>query len=197
MDYQGDRWTLGLDAYSYRSTIANGSPLMVGFATVGHMVAAPDASLNQFRGMQAEQQSDGVMLRGTAELNDAWSVYGSLGWAEHEYTGMLNGTRGILQKDGHTLNTQTYNQYGYTKNLTGDVGVRGKFRTGAVAHELVLHEPAAPGRRAWPECQGRRAVGQLCERSVCAQRQVVLPAATAPTSRKRTTSSPAMPWPTR
>jgi iron complex outermembrane receptor protein len=138
MDYQGDRWTLGLDAYSYRSTIANGSPLMVGFATVGHMVAAPDASLNQFRGMQAEQQSDGVMLRGTAELNDAWSVYGSLGWAEHEYTGMLNGTRGILQKDGHTLNTQTYNQYGYTKNLTGDVGVRGKFRTGAVAHELVL-----------------------------------------------------------
>lgn len=138
MDYQGDRWTLGLDAYSYRSTIANGSPLMVGFATVGHMVSAPDATLNQFRGMQAEQQSDGVMLRGTAELNDAWSVYGSLGWAEHEYTGMLNGTRGILQKDGHTLNTQTYNQYGYTKNLTGDVGVRGKFRTGAVAHELVL-----------------------------------------------------------
>ena len=138
MDYQGDRWTLGLDAYSYRSTISNGSPLMVGFATVGHLVAAPDATLNQFRGMNAEQQSDGVMLRGTAELNDAWSVYGSLGWAEHEYTGMLNGTRGVLQADGHTLKTQTYNQYGYTKNLTGDVGLRGKFRTGAVAHELVL-----------------------------------------------------------
>lgn len=138
LDYQGDHWSLGLDAYSYRSHIANGSPLMVGFAKVGRMVAAPDATLNQFRGMNADQQSDAVVLRGTAELNDRWSVYGSLGWAEHEYTGMLNGTRGILRADGHTLDTQTYNQYGYTRTVTGDVGLRGKFRTGSVDHELVL-----------------------------------------------------------
>lgn len=138
LDYQGDRWSVGLDAYSYRSDIANGSPLMVGFAKVGRMVAAPDASLNQFRGINADQQSNAVVLRGTAELNDQWSVYGSIGWAEHEYTGMLNGTRGILRADGHTLDTQTYNQYGYTKSVTGDVGLRGKFRTGSVDHELVL-----------------------------------------------------------
>ena len=138
LDYQGDRWTLGLDAYSYRSRIANGSPLMVGFARVGRMVAAPDASLNQFPGIHADQQSDAVVVRGTVDMNDQWSLYGSVGWAEHEYEGMLNGTRGILRADGHTLDTQTYQQYGYTKNVTGDVGLRGKFRTGTVDHELVL-----------------------------------------------------------
>jgi iron complex outermembrane receptor protein len=138
LDYQGDRWSLGLDAYSYRSHIANGSPLMVGFATVGRMVAAPDASLNHFRGMNADQQSDGAMLRGSVDLSDDWRAYASLGWAEHAYTGMLNGTRGILQADGHTLNTQNYQQYGFTRSWTGDAGLRGRLRTGAVEHELVL-----------------------------------------------------------
>lgn len=138
LDYQGDRWSLGLDAYSYRSTISNGSPLMVGFGTVGHMVAAPDGSLNHFRGINAEQQSDGAMLRGTVDLAGGWSAYASLGWAKHTYDGMLNGTRGILRADGHTMSTQTYQQYGDTRSVTGDVGLRGKFRTGAVDHELVL-----------------------------------------------------------
>ncbi|QKV55341.1 TonB-dependent receptor [Comamonas antarctica] len=138
LDYQGDRWSLGLDAYSYRSHIANGSPLMVGFATVGRMVAAPAANLNQFRGMNAEQQSDGALLRGSVDLSEDWTAYASLGWAEHSYTGMLNGTRGILRTDGHTLDTQNYQQYGFTRSWTGDAGLRGRLRTGAVAHEVVL-----------------------------------------------------------
>lgn len=138
LDYQGDRWTLGLDAYDYHSRMANGSPLMVGFAKYANMVAAPDASNNHFRGIHTDQDSQGAALRGTVELAEGLSAFGSYGWSQSSYDGMVFGTRGDLLNAQGDMDVGTYRQKGVTRNHTAEAGLRGKFSTGAVAHEVVL-----------------------------------------------------------
>ncbi len=138
LDYQGDGFTLGLDAYSYRSTIRDGSPMMVSMQNLKQVIAAPDATTNLFPGIHAKQQSDALMLRGSVDLGADWTLFGSAGTAQHAYDGMLNGTRVVLraQGDGSAVG-QTYNQYGYTDSTAAEFGVRGRLRTGGVNHLLV------------------------------------------------------------
>ncbi|NTV73821.1 MAG: TonB-dependent receptor plug domain-containing protein, partial [Holophaga sp.] len=69
VDYLGDRWTLDLDAYVSRQNQTNGSPLMVGFATLGQVLEAPDSSRNALRGTFARQDTQGAMVRGEFELS--------------------------------------------------------------------------------------------------------------------------------
>ena len=138
LDYQGDGFTLGLDAYSYRSNIRDGSPMMVSMQNLKQVIAAPDAKTNLFPGIRAQQQSDALMLRGSVDLGADWTLFGSVGSGKHSYDGMLNGTRVVLraQGDGSAVG-QTYNQYGYTDSMAAEFGVRGRLRTGSVNHLLV------------------------------------------------------------
>lgn len=137
LDYQGDNWTLGLDAYDYHSRMANGSPFMVGFKT-GVVPAAPSANLNHFRGIHTDQDSQGVALRGSVNLHADWTVFGSYGWSQSRYDGMVFGTRGDLLDAQGTMGVTTWRQAGLTQNHSAEAGVRGNFQTGAVGHQLVL-----------------------------------------------------------
>lgn len=139
LDYQGENWNAQLDAYSLRNHIGNGSSIMVSFSTLGRIIDAPNPTTNAFRGIYADQNSDGMTLRGELNINRDWSVYGAFGYAEHTYKGYLNGTRVVLTAagDGSAVG-QTYHQSGYTKNTTAEVGIRGKFTTGSVNHQVVL-----------------------------------------------------------
>lgn len=153
LDYQGDRFTLGLDAYHYKAHLDNGSPVMVSFAKMKHLLAAPDASNNLFRGVNTEVESKSVSLRGTFDLNSDWQLYGSVGKAWHDYMGQPTGTRVVLNPVGNgSAVGQTYNLQGYTNSTSYDAGLRGQFKTGAVSHQLALsfNELQQQGGRAMP-----------------------------------------------
>lgn len=139
LDYQGDRFTLGLDAYHYKVNLDNGSPVMVSFGKMKNLIGAPDASNNLFRGVNTEVENKSVALRGTFELSDSWQLYGSLGKAWHDYAGQPTGTRVVLNAvgDGSAVG-QTYNLQGYTNSTALDAGLRGRFKTGDVGHQLVF-----------------------------------------------------------
>lgn len=137
LDYRGRGWTLELDAFSSRQDQSNGSPLMVGFATLGHLIAAPEADKNALRGTFADQRTEGLALRGEVLLNQQWAAYAALGGAHYRYDGYLNGTRVVVLDDQGNARGQTYNQAGYTHGATAEAGVRGKFTTAAVVHQLT------------------------------------------------------------
>ena len=137
LDYQGDRFSLGLDAYRYNAHMNNGSPVMVSFSKMDHLIAAPKGSNNLFRGVNSDVENEGVMLRGHVDLNDTWQLYGSAGRALHHYQGQPTGTRVVLNAvgDGSAVG-QTYNLEGFTNTTSWETGVRGSFVTGAVKHQL-------------------------------------------------------------
>ncbi|MBB6576673.1 iron complex outermembrane receptor protein [Comamonas odontotermitis] len=139
LDYQGDRFSLGLDAYHYRAHMNNGSPVMVSFAKMDHLIAAPDGRNNLFRGVNSVVENEGVVLRGSVDLNDRWQLFGSAGRALHHYEGQPTGTRVVLNAvgDGSAVG-QTYNLEGFTNTTAWETGVRGSFETGSVKHQVVV-----------------------------------------------------------
>lgn len=139
LDYRAKDWRLGLDAYVSTQDQSNGSPLMVGFSSLKHVLSAPDASLNALRGTYASQQTKGVLVRGEYDLSKQWTAYAALGYMHYDYDGYLNGTRVVVLNDAGDAHAQTYNQQGYTENLSGEAGVRGTFLTGSVFHQLNVN----------------------------------------------------------
>lgn len=141
MDYRGNGWKVEMDAYSAHQNQANGSPLMVGFSTLGHVTEAPDPTKNALRGTYATQHTEAAMMRGEVQLTDHISAYAGFGQARYTYDGYINGTRVVLTKaagDTGAATAATYNQGGYTHGTTGEVGLRGNFQTGIVSHQTVL-----------------------------------------------------------
>ncbi|MDO6386979.1 TonB-dependent receptor [Uliginosibacterium sp. 31-12] len=137
LDYRGDRWKMELDAYSAHQNQSDGSPLMVGFSTLGRVIDAPDTSKNALRGTYAHQRTDGAMLRGEVELTRGLSAYAALGTANYNYDGFINGTRVVLTNANGNATGQTYNQAGYTRSSSGETGLRSSFSTGSIAHQMV------------------------------------------------------------
>ena len=140
LDYRGRGWKVSLDAYVTDQNQADGSPAMVGFGTLGTVLKAPKASSNLFKGIYAEQATKGVAVRGEYELNDQWSVYGALGASRYDWHGVsLNGTRVIVVNTAGDYTGVTYGQAGYTHGVSGEAGLRGHVRTGAVDHQIVAN----------------------------------------------------------
>jgi iron complex outermembrane receptor protein len=139
LDYQADVWRVELDLYHSIQNQNDGSPLMVGFGSLGHVLSASDATTNLLKGTYADQVTNGFAFRGEYDLNDTWTTWASLGGSKYKYEGFINGTRVIVANDnGDTVNTQTYHQKGYRSGLSTEIGVRGAFSTGALDHELSL-----------------------------------------------------------
>ncbi|KAF7599880.1 MAG: TonB-dependent siderophore receptor [Candidatus Dactylopiibacterium carminicum] len=138
LDWRGERWRAELDAYTSRQKQTDGSPLMVGFGTLGHVLDAPDPTKNALRGTYATQETNGVSTRGEIDLTDQWTAYAAAGTASYDYKGYLNGTRVVVLNDAGDARGQTYHQKGFTESISAETGVRGSFVTGEVAHKLTL-----------------------------------------------------------
>lgn len=136
LDYRGDRWRLALDAYLARQNQSNGSPLMVGFSSLGRVLDAPDPGKNALRGTYAHQDSEGAAVRAEFDFHPQWTAYTALGAARYQYDGYLNGTRVVVLSSNGNARGQTYNQEGYSRSATAEAGVRGAFSTGSLAHKV-------------------------------------------------------------
>lgn len=136
IDFQGERFRLEGDLnYQNRLTYARSGLLFV--APGIQIGSAPDAKRNYF---PSWTNWDSNQISGTTraefDLTKHWMVYGALGSSEYDFSSLQTSWQLLSQQgDMRTRPTRTKQ---YVKTLTGEVGVRGKFSTGALNHEPVL-----------------------------------------------------------
>lgn len=143
LDYQGEGWNLEADAYSLKNKVRKGSPMqpiLTGWTTVPK---APDGSTNFFygEGVYSNTQTQGLIVRGQAKLSAGWTAFASAGKAQHAYDGFIFGTRPVWTPANAATGNATgtaYNSWGEYDTTTAELGLRGQFSTGAVAHKLTL-----------------------------------------------------------
>lgn len=139
LDYRHRGLTASLDAYTVRESFKDGSPAMYWFATTD-IPDAPDASINQFPTGQGQLNSQAVIVRAEYAFNRHLSGFASMGMLNQDYTGFISGTHvRQLNADGTSTTARTYGQRGYTDGTSAEAGLRARFTTGPVRHELVLH----------------------------------------------------------
>lgn len=143
LDYRGRGWSAELDAYTLANKVRKGSPMqpvLNGWTTVP---AAPDGSTNFFYGedVYSNTKTQGVIVRGQAEINAQWTALASAGTANHRYDGFIFGTRPVFPAANAATGNATgtaYNSWGEYDTLAAEVGARGLFSTGRVAHRLAV-----------------------------------------------------------
>ncbi|NMG67035.1 TonB-dependent siderophore receptor [Azoarcus indigens] len=136
LDYRGDQLKLTLDAYTSEETIDGGSAWMASFAS--KVVSPPDTGTNLLRGIHGKLENQATVLRGEYSFNDHLEAYASLGTLRYRYSGYINGTRaGSIQPNGNYTG-QTYNQAGGNDTVSAEAGLRARFATGSVHHQLTF-----------------------------------------------------------
>ncbi|MDO5290174.1 MAG: TonB-dependent siderophore receptor [Pseudomonadota bacterium] len=144
LDYRGSGFKLEMDAYAMRNKIRKGSPSQVILrGNWAYVPDAPDGSTNFFYGEDVYGQSHarGLILRGEVDLAPQWTAFAALGASRHGYDGFIFGTRPVwAATDAATGNATgtVYNSWGDRRAQTYEAGVRGRFATGAVTHNLAL-----------------------------------------------------------
>lgn len=136
LDFQGERfrWEGDLN-YQNRLTYARSGLLFV--ASGVQIGSAPDASRNYFPSWTYwdSNQISGA-TRAEFDLTPNWMVYGALGGSEYDFSSLQTNWQ-LLNQQGD-MRTRPSRTKQYVKTLSGEVGVRGKFATGALNHEPVL-----------------------------------------------------------
>ncbi|MES2609322.1 MAG: TonB-dependent siderophore receptor [Pseudomonadota bacterium] len=143
LDYRGAGWSVEADAYSLTNKVRKGvtmQPIITGWTTVPR---APDGSTNFFygEGVFSNTETQGVIVRGQAQLAAGWTAFASAGRANHAYDGFIFGTRPVWTMANAATGNATgtaYNSWGEYETTTAELGLRGQFNTGAVAHKLTL-----------------------------------------------------------
>ena len=138
LDYRGDALTSSLDAYHTRESFTGGTPAMYWFANAT-IPKAPDPRTNQFSSGYGTLESNAVIGRAEYEINRNLTAFASLGMMNHDYSGFINGTHvRSINAQGTSTTTTTTGQLGFNNNVSSEAGLRTRFSTGEVRHELVL-----------------------------------------------------------
>lgn len=139
LDYRGDALTASLDAYHSKESFKGGTPAMFWFSG-SSIPKAPDPSINQFSAGFGELESNAVIVRGEYEINRNLSAFASVGKMQHDYSGFINGTHvRNINAQGTSTTSFASGQRGYSDSVASEAGLRARFGTGGVRHELVLH----------------------------------------------------------
>lgn len=136
LDFKTDNFRASLDAYSDKEQYTGGSPWMATFAST--VVAPPAAGTNVLKGEYGTIESNAFQLKTEADLTDNITAFAGIGALSHRYYGFITGTRtGSIASNG-SYTGYTYYQNGWNETLSLDAGLRGKFRTGPLKHEVVF-----------------------------------------------------------
>ncbi|MFT4173839.1 MAG: TonB-dependent siderophore receptor [Rhodocyclaceae bacterium] len=138
LDYRNAALKASLDVYSSRESFSGGTPAMFWFAGTS-IPGAPDPAVNQFPGASGTLDSKGAIVRADYAFNAKVSAFAGAGFMNNVYAGFINGTHvRSIDANGTSTSTLTSAQRGYNDSVSSEVGVRAKFDTGSVAHEVVL-----------------------------------------------------------
>lgn len=137
LDYRGSALSASLDAYHSQESFQGGTPAMFWFG--GSVVPkAPDPRINQFSTGYGSIQSNAVVGRAEYRFNDNVSVFGGIGRRDSHQSGLINGTHARQIDANGNFTGSIIGQRAYTDATSAEAGLRSRFKTGAVGHELVL-----------------------------------------------------------
>lgn len=139
LDYTTDKLKLNFDAYAVRDKRDNGSPVMVSMGTIKQVIAAPSGDSNFFPNIHGEQSSQYLGVSGEYKFSPDLKVFGGAGYTEKEYSGHIFGTRMIVKNATTGAASSQYYRVGYQEHaVAANLGLEGKFDTGAIQHTLGL-----------------------------------------------------------
>jgi len=138
LDYRGNALSVSLDAYHSQESFKGGTPAMYWFggATVPK---APNPRNNMFSSGYGHLQSNTVIGRAEYRFNDRVSTFAGWGRRASHQTGLINGTH-ARNIDAHgNFTGSIVGQRWYSDVMSAEGGLRTRFETGSVGHELVVH----------------------------------------------------------
>ncbi len=135
-DYRGEDLRLNLDAYSLREDYSGGSSFMAQM-TGAAVPDAPDSTTNLFKGTYSSQEANAAMLRAEYDITRDLTAFAGIGTAASRSAGYTNSTHASRVLANGNFTGQTTNRRGYTDTMTTEGGLRGRFKTGDVGHEVV------------------------------------------------------------
>jgi iron complex outermembrane receptor protein len=136
LDYRGERLRVSLDAYDTKERYENGSPSSYSFAS--QVVDAPDPATNLMRGVWGEIKNKAILLKTEYDIKDNLTAYAGIGKLKYSYAGNITGNHGVGLDAQGNLSVQPPFQRGYSDVISSEIGLRSKFQTGSVEHQLVL-----------------------------------------------------------
>lgn len=135
LDYAGARTRWSLDATATRGETDNFRNHIT-LPTTGAIPAVPDARTVWYPGTELKDNFKLVTSRLEHDINDATTVYGSVGWSKLDFKQDFPGGSGLDANGNFTVRNAWYDQY--TDSKAADVGLRTRFTTGAVKHTVAL-----------------------------------------------------------
>jgi len=139
LDYRGDRLRASLDLYNINEKVDGGMPLMVGFSS-GDIPKAPDSKINTQPGSYAHTKARGAIANVQYDFLPDWNVYLTAGAKDQKSHGVIaNNALGMAAKPNGDYTAVSRMNANNTDVDAGEAGIRGKFSTGNVQHQLVLN----------------------------------------------------------
>ncbi|MFD1881632.1 TonB-dependent receptor [Paracoccus pacificus] len=136
LDYRGDRFRLSGD-FGYQNSRVRKQDEAIGLAPGVPVPDAPDNDLRLAQPWAKSRTKDAFALaQAEYDLTDSWTAYAKLG-AGYTANQNLYGSAGDLRADGsYTVTGLSFPSGG--QHRVGEVGLRGRFQTGAVRHDMVF-----------------------------------------------------------
>ncbi len=136
LDYRSDRWRLNLDAYGSQENYDNGSTVM--YQLSKGIIEAPDGSTNVVKGTYGSARNNAILFKGEYDINDNLTAYAGVGRLASNTAGFISGNHARnIQANGDAEFYQN-NQRWWTDSVSSEIGLRGKFQTKTVNHQIVL-----------------------------------------------------------
>ncbi|MBU4609413.1 TonB-dependent receptor [Achromobacter sp. GG226] len=137
VDYQGERARMAVDVnYQDRVTHARSGLLLTPESGIG-IPPAPDARHTFFPDWTYWDAKDASgTVRGEFDLTPDWTLYAAAGTRRHDFKSLQ--TTFLMLDDAGGIGTNPSALNESLTSVTGEVGLRGRFRTGPLQHEPVL-----------------------------------------------------------
>lgn len=136
LDYHHNKWRLALDTYGSQEKFENGSISM--YDLHFGVIEAPDGSTNLLKGTYGTARNNAIVFKSEYDVDDRLTAYAGIGKLSSTTTGYLSGNHAQnITADG-TATVSRNNQYWWTDAVSTEVGLRGKYQTGSINHQVVL-----------------------------------------------------------
>lgn len=141
IDYHHDKWRVSLDAYGSEENFDNGSVSMYDLSN--GIIKPPDGSTNLLKGpVSGSARNNTLLFKSEYDINDTLTAYAGIGKLTGSTTGNVTGNHARSILANGTATVYRYNQYWWNDNVTSELGLRGKYQTGSINHQIVLGSSA-------------------------------------------------------
>ncbi|KQP44195.1 TonB-dependent siderophore receptor [Pseudorhodoferax sp. Leaf274] len=137
IDYAGSRLRWSFDALATSGRTNEFRPQSAFLAGITQVPSVPDARQSFYPGAQLTDKAKTVISRLDYDINDTTTFYAGIGYSDVSSDQNFPTAASRINAQGDfTVRNGYYDEY--NKTTSGDIGLRTRFKTGAVGHTLVL-----------------------------------------------------------